>query len=75
MAWWVVFLVLIMSIATFVKLTKDDNQKFHILKNNQDQLLCIVRESTNPVHTNIDPKTLKFTIDNSYIDKCIRDNK
>jgi hypothetical protein len=74
LAWLAVFLILIMNIIILAKLTIDDDRKFQVLRSNQNQLLCIIRESTNPVHTTIDPKTLKFTVDNSYIDRCIKAN-
>lgn len=38
----VLFLVFIGQIALYIKITVDDNRKFHILKSNQDQILCIV---------------------------------
>lgn len=64
-----------LGIETLRTLKKDDAYKFAVLKSNQDTLLCIVRESTNPVHTTFDAQNFKFVVDNSYIDKCIRDNR
>lgn len=47
------------------------------IQSNQNTLLCIVRESTNPTHTKISIVNgeFKYTVDNSYIDKCVKDNK
>lgn len=47
----------------YAKIAHDDNRKFHVLKSNQDQLICIVKgfrpDQTNP----------------NFIDKCIQNNQ
>lgn len=62
------------------RLTSLANQDRIILSHidtNQNVLLCIVRESTNPAHTKVSiiNGEFKYSVDNSYIDKCIQANK
>lgn len=54
-----------------------NERKFEVLASNQNTLICIVRESTNPSHTKVSiiNGEFKYTVDNSYIDKCIDEFK
>lgn len=60
----VLLLVFIGQIALYAKITVDDNRKFHILKANQDQILCIV-----------DLGFKKPPVTKADVDACVTNNR
>lgn len=68
LAWWVVFLILLVNIAIFVKLSNDSNQKFHQLKANQNQIFCVIKA---PPTLATAPRVEQI----KFIDNCISSNQ
>lgn len=58
-------LLFIVSVAIYIKISRDDSQKFRVLKSNQGQIICIVKGFTDPAN---------YANHGQFIDNCVKAN-